>query len=525
MTHVAPPPNRRRPYRALLFSAVFAVASCQAIEIGLPDASRSVAARDDDGRLVVVVTRDAQIFHGGKNLTLDELAEVFKIAWAGRETQILLRPDADARWCHVQWVLTVAAEHCRPPVEFAVQRDGQERTLRACNHRGTWATLYDHSFATFSHISVEILTSDGNSTYRMGERETTNLRQLRRWIREVADLAGPSIFAIEASMQTPALQCLAVLDAFPETDVTWVTWGLQAPHPWVRDQRRLPEPPEDGVPLVRWLITDIAAPDVVPMSLPVASWAEDDLDNDPQARVIVNLDRKGQLVQKRRNALRVCHWTTVSLAELRAILDEASRSTGYENAAPDGTRASKLYVLLRADKDTPWRHVKWILAVLREAKIYKLQFGVTRSVDLSYTEKEARQLNATRRSVLPGTGDLLAEKLPCFLRTSDTAPKNVVDVILRQTAQGEVVYRYLERETRDLKVLTTWIANRQGVSSGESVLCGRITASDEVPFKYVVAVVSRFAAADVGSECWFEIQFTDIAPVPSRIRRLMRFPH
>jgi hypothetical protein len=44
---------------------------------------------------------------------------------------------------------------------------------------------------------------------------------------------------------------------------------------------------------------------------------------------------------------------------------------------PDGPRASELYILIRADAQTRWQDVQWIMQVCADPKIrvYKLQFA------------------------------------------------------------------------------------------------------------------------------------------------------
>jgi len=142
------------------------------------------------------------------------------------------------------------------------------------------------------------------------------------------------------------------------------------------------------------VVTDLNQKDLAQLTLPVASMAEQDKDNDPDDRVILNVDQFGQI-----------HWKgkTVNLQELGTILDNmrerydlkmrAAGKSGKESPAP-GVEASKLYVLLRADKDTPWQHVQWLMTIMAEQKLYKLQFATKQFKDAKISDAEAKILDA-----------------------------------------------------------------------------------------------------------------------------------
>ena len=129
------------------------------------------------------------------------------------------------------------------------------------------------------------------------------------------------------------------------------------------------------------LITDLQQKDIVDLTLPLANMAVEDQDNDPDDRVILNVDKQGRILYKQR---------PISLDELGTIIDTAKRvydlkmkaegKQGMEEVAP-GVKASKLYVLVRADKDTPWQHVQWLMTIMAEQKLYKLQFATKQSID------------------------------------------------------------------------------------------------------------------------------------------------
>ena len=137
------------------------------------------------------------------------------------------------------------------------------------------------------------------------------------------------------------------------------------------------------------LITDLKQKDLAEMTLPVAYMAEEDKNQETDDRVVLNVDVYGSLMWKGKN---------VSMDELGTVLATArdkyelkmrqEGKTGTEEL-PGGGKASKLYVLLRADKDAPWQHVQWLMTIMAEQKLYKLQFATKKFVDGFISKEEA----------------------------------------------------------------------------------------------------------------------------------------
>ena len=151
------------------------------------------------------------------------------------------------------------------------------------------------------------------------------------------------------------------------------------------------------------LVTDLNQKDLADLTLPIAHMADEDKADDPDDRVILNVDKEGQVLYKSR---------AITLDELGTILDKTKRlydmkqkqkgKDGYEDVAP-GVKASKLYVLLRADKDTPWQHVQWLMTIMAEQKLFKLQFATKRYIDGEWGGKhadEARMLGGKTQDEL-----------------------------------------------------------------------------------------------------------------------------
>jgi biopolymer transport protein ExbD len=142
------------------------------------------------------------------------------------------------------------------------------------------------------------------------------------------------------------------------------------------------------------LITDLKTKDLAEMTLPVAYMAEEDKNQETDDRVILNIDVYGGLMWKGKQ---------VNLDELGTVLGTArdryelkmhqKGESGMEDL-PGGGKASKLFVLLRADKDAPWQHVQWLMTIMAEQKLYKLQFATKKFKDGFISNEEAALLDA-----------------------------------------------------------------------------------------------------------------------------------
>ena len=150
-------------------------------------------------------------------------------------------------------------------------------------------------------------------------------------------------------------------------------------------------------------VTDpvVASPEIV---LPIASSAERDTSTDRDPRYIIGLMNNGLIRYKGQ---------IYTLAELAGILNRLRRLYGkYKDFGrpPRQVKASELFLLLYVDRDVPWRHVQWVMTIIREERIYKVQFA-----NLDYTVREAAQLGSARRHERPRRGRLHG-KLLAFLR-------------------------------------------------------------------------------------------------------------
>ncbi|NJN14191.1 MAG: biopolymer transporter ExbD [Planctomycetes bacterium] len=151
------------------------------------------------------------------------------------------------------------------------------------------------------------------------------------------------------------------------------------------------------------VVSDLNKKDLAELTLPLAYMALEDKGDDPDDRLILNVDKQGQVLFR---------GDVKNLDELGTILNQAVRlynikkkGDGMAEVAP-GAKASKLFVLLRADKDTPWQHVQWIMTIMAEEKLYKCQFATSKFIGGGYGgeegQKEARMIGGITQDEFKG---------------------------------------------------------------------------------------------------------------------------
>ena len=130
------------------------------------------------------------------------------------------------------------------------------------------------------------------------------------------------------------------------------------------------------------VVVDMTQKDLADLTLPLAITAQPDKSDDKNPRYIVNVDRQGLIKYK---------GADYTLGELKQLLNRLKRIYGkYKDFGkpPNIVKASELFVLVRADKDTPWQHVQWIMTIMAEEKLYKLQFGAKQYADGDYLKPD-----------------------------------------------------------------------------------------------------------------------------------------
>jgi biopolymer transport protein ExbD len=135
------------------------------------------------------------------------------------------------------------------------------------------------------------------------------------------------------------------------------------------------------------VVSDLNQKDLAALTLPLAYTALEDKADDPDDRLILNVDKHGQILFRGQPK---------NLNELGTILGQAVRlynitkkGEGLIEVAP-GAKASKLFVLLRADKDTPWQHVQYLMTIMAEQKLFRCQFACSKFIGGGYGGDEGQ---------------------------------------------------------------------------------------------------------------------------------------
>jgi biopolymer transport protein ExbD len=482
---------------------------------------------------VIKVTRDGRILFAGKARSMKELLAA--LAREGSRGPFELQADRDALWMHVQWVMAALGQagHKEAHCTVEVAGRGAEGVVKVRLYRGVWEDKFwllpdEEAERQPVHLAMEVVpaprdrgaTGPVTAEYHLGGDPTTVTQDpeaVGKWARSsLGKLDEEQSFGVGVIMASGAVpyRCVALaLAALQEAGARELEVGLEALHPWDRDRKVLPPPPHAD-PILRWFVTDLWLGPLVPMNLPVASMCERDIASDPDDRVIVNLTATGRLIYERKE-ITLAEFAAQLAAEARAYdrKMQARSSTGYEDG-PDGRRWSKLYVLLRADKDSPWEHVRWVMAELSERRFYKLQLGVRKTAGPEYTQAEAERRWAAWEIYYPPP--TLAGKLPCFLSTRVSEPKgSYFDVRL---AGSPARYHFGKKKTESPEVLHDWLREAYR-PRGERRTAGRIFAGPRTPFGEIVAAVNCFARAGMHL-----VDFAGIERAPDDVRRAARLP-
>jgi biopolymer transport protein ExbD len=117
------------------------------------------------------------------------------------------------------------------------------------------------------------------------------------------------------------------------------------------------------------IANDMSRKEIEDLTLPTALHAQEDKGLNEKYRLIVNLlknERGGPPALKVKGQ-------DMDLAVFQQFL----KSEADRNRENDAVRASELYVLVRADKDSRWQDVQWLMQACADPgiRVYKLQFA------------------------------------------------------------------------------------------------------------------------------------------------------
>jgi biopolymer transport protein ExbD len=120
------------------------------------------------------------------------------------------------------------------------------------------------------------------------------------------------------------------------------------------------------------LANDLSRKEIEDLELPLAMHASEDKGDKEKYRIIVNLlKNEGDQLP------------TLKVKGMEMNLDtfkQFLRPEADRNREPDGPKASELYVLVRADTNSRWQDVQWVMQACADPgiRVYKLQFATTK---------------------------------------------------------------------------------------------------------------------------------------------------
>jgi hypothetical protein len=219
-----------------------------------------------------------------------------------------------------------------------------------------------------------------------------------------------------------------------------------------------------------------------------------------------------------------------------------------------GREVSKVVLRLRVDKDVPWIHVEWVLTAALEQRFAKIEIAARQAADRSYSKEEASLLGAPWLDGEPTDGSrrdeaTLAAYLPDawfadfkgYGRPDPTSKLVEVQVCLLPRRKRPVEGRGKGGTTVDMATRVSYGRGAMSIGKLENVgewvreakakadagegktVAGQVVVGQNVPFKFVVATISKFHAAGVKRVWWYgaacpsaEVRALRILPYPAR---------
>lgn len=173
--------------------------------------------------------------------------------------------DRDAKWVHLQWIMTVCAERRMPRLALVVGGAGGPFRLDA-------ALPVDAGLAEVPHVKVGVLVKAGEPTrYAFGGGESEELASVARYLaaaKKAAEATGAPVRGeVKAPARAPFREVAKLLAEFRQAGYEHVDfYGAPVPGDDVRNAAELPQPTSD------WPVkeTDPAKPAEPPAEAPPA---------------------------------------------------------------------------------------------------------------------------------------------------------------------------------------------------------------------------------------------------------------
>ncbi|MHC4931364.1 MAG: ExbD/TolR family protein [Planctomycetota bacterium] len=214
---------------------------------------------------------------------------------------------------------------------------------------------------------------------------------------------------------------------------------------------------------------------------------------------------------------------TVHLSRVKRSYDQMQKAKGARGVEvlASGVEASRLFVVIRADRRAPWRHVEWIMTICAEQKFYKTRLAV-----------EGANGTTTLDAFLPKDKGIAP---------TAQEPVNEIHVVaaLKGTKEKEVEWgpqgsrvkvrmptglqvRFGDREAAELAPFETFVKAGAKAAEGteDTILVGQIRASSKISVQQVVTPLDWFRAQKYPHvHIWS-------APIPSGgLRRMKSLPY
>ena len=125
---------------------------------------------------------------------------------------------------------------------------------------------------------------------------------------------------------------------------------------------------------------DLTRKEVEELELPKAVYGKEDKATEKDLRVIINVLKP----ENRADPPAIPDVKVKGkLYDLKDLTRYMRTMSDMEREGPDPNAPSAIYVLIRADRATPWQHVQYVMQVCADPaiRIYKMQFATTTSDD------------------------------------------------------------------------------------------------------------------------------------------------
>ncbi|MHC4957033.1 MAG: hypothetical protein ACYTGN_01560 [Planctomycetota bacterium] len=332
-----------------------------------------------------------EIRYEGAVVTLNELGQALPEAAA----DCLLCVDRRAPAAHLAWLLHEVTGLISDPrrVHFAVAG----RSVVPANERPDGEPPH-HSF----YVNLDLIVGPGGEVgfYHGVKDVDAMLREIAR----AEDVVGAIWLTPEASV--PFADQIAAHDRARRAGIRYISWAELRTHDVVAALSPLPAiDPERHT-----LHMGLSQLDLQCFPLPLAPRALPDRDDDPDDRLIINLDRHGVLYRAVHRSLDELG-TIVAQAKREYSLRQKMKGKSGMESAPR-VSWTRLFALLRVDKDTPFRHVQLALLVLDEERLFKVQFAAEIEPEIRHSPEECSAVGVLPTRRVPMWLGVLPGKLP-----------------------------------------------------------------------------------------------------------------